>query len=115
MLRRLKGWFDYVRTPAVFPDRWQDRLFRGHVNVGPVTIYGANAMHWAVNAWFRGAYWCFHPTTRTFGARWPWYFYISRDATPSSATFAIGPGVWRKADEQGWWGRLVPSPFRRPR
>jgi hypothetical protein len=55
-------------------------------------IYGANAMHWAINVWWRGNYWCFHPSTRTFGGRWPWYFYISPDATPTRAIYGRGPG-----------------------
>lgn len=50
--------------------QWQDRLFRGHVSIGPVTIFGANAMYWAVNVQFRGTYWCFHPRTRTYGGLW---------------------------------------------
>jgi len=95
-------WWRYVTTPNIWPTRWQDRLFRGHVSFGDplnmgrgrgpsrVTIYGANAMHWAINVWVRGSYWCFHPTTRTFGGRWRWYFYISPDGTPCAATFHLG-------------------------
>jgi hypothetical protein len=89
-MARFIAWLRYVITPRSYPDRWQDRLFRGHVHWGPITIYGANAMHWAVNVWFRGAYWCFHPTTRTFGGKWRWYFYVSPDGTPARATFALG-------------------------
>lgn len=94
----LLAWVRFVVTPNTYPERWQDRLFMGHVSfrflwLWPVTIYGANAMHWAINVWFRDAYWCFHPTTSTFstkGHKWGWYFYISRDGTPSRATFALG-------------------------
>lgn len=72
-------------------ERWQDRIFVGHFNIGRrITIYGANAMHWAINVRIFGTYVCFHPTTRTFGARWPWYFYISPNATPWAATFKRG-------------------------
>jgi hypothetical protein len=73
--------------------RWQDRWFTGHVSfrllwLWPTTVYGANAMHWAINVHTkRWGYLCFHPTTRTFGGHWPWYFYVSRDATPCRATF----------------------------
>jgi hypothetical protein len=88
--RHFVRWLRYVITPNIYPPRWQDRLFRGHVRYGPLTIYGANAMHWAVNLWFLGHYWCFHPPTRTFGGRWPAYFYISKDATPQSACFVLG-------------------------
>lgn len=77
-----------------FRERWQDRIFTGHVSWfrGRVVIYGANAMHWALNVRFRGEWWCFHPTTRTFGHRWPWYFYISEDATPTTARVHWGRG-----------------------
>jgi len=89
-ITRLRRWLKYVTTPNAFPKRWQDRLFRGHVNIGPVTIYGANAMHYAVNIHFRKEWICFHPRTRTFGGKWPAYFYISRDATPQSARLHFG-------------------------
>jgi hypothetical protein len=93
-MNRLIAWVLYVVTPRAYPGRWQDRVFEGHVSFRflwflPITIYGANAMHWSINAWFLGAYWCFHPTTRTFGGRWLWYFYISPNATPWAATFAL--------------------------
>jgi hypothetical protein len=92
---RLLRWIRFVWR-GDFPQRWQDRVFQGHVSFGPVTIYGANAMHWAINVWWRGEYWCFHPTTRTFGGRWPWYFYVSRDATPHGARVLYGPGHARE-------------------
>lgn len=85
-------WARFVVTPNIWPSRWQDRLFQGHRRIGPVTVYGANAMHWAINVRWRGTYWCFHPTTRTFGGHWPWYFYVSPDATPQRATFKLGGG-----------------------
>ena len=57
-------------------------------------IYGFNAMHIAMNIRTRKwGYICFHPSIRCFGELWPWYFYLSPNATPQSATFAIGPGV----------------------
>lgn len=91
------AWVRFViRGDGGWPARWQDRLFRGHVSIGPITIYGANAMHWAINVRFRGSYWCLHPTTRTNGGYWPWYFYISPDATPRTATFKIGPRFARR-------------------
>ncbi len=71
------------------------KYLSGHVSAGPVTIYGHNAMHWAVNVESRWGYICFHPTTRTFGGWWPWYFYVSRDATPTRATVGFGPGFSR--------------------
>lgn len=87
---KLSRWWRFVRTPNTYPKRWQDRVFRGHVNIGPVTIYGANAMHWAVNVRIGDSWWCFHPRTHTFGTVWPWYFYISTDGTPHGATLKTG-------------------------
>lgn len=73
-----------------------DQLFTGHRTFGPrwfrVTVYGANAMHWALNVWCLGSFWCFHPNTRTYGYQWPWYFYRSPDATPARAVWGLGPG-----------------------
>ena len=79
--------------------RWQDEWFTGHVSLGRLTIYGANAMHWALNFWTRKwGYICFHPPTKTFGRKWSWYFYISRNATPGDAIWGIGPGFEKKQD-----------------
>lgn len=69
----------------------------GHVNVGRrLTIYGFNAMHVSFQFWTRRwGYICFHPPIPKWalGARWPWYLYISPNATPWAATFGIGPGI----------------------
>jgi hypothetical protein len=68
--------------------------FGGSFRMGPITFYGFNAMHVAVN--IRTRRWgtiCFHPTIRCFGVWWPWYLYLSPNATPWAATFAIGKGV----------------------
>ncbi len=77
-------------------ERWIDRIWRGHISWWRITIYGANAMHWAINIRMRRNYWCFHPTTRTFGGKWPWYFYVSPNATPWAAVFKLGPGSQRQ-------------------
>lgn len=89
-LIKLSRWIQFVVTPNVYPSRWRDRLFRGHVSIGPLTIYGANAMHWAVNMRVGDSWVCFHPRTRTFGTVWRWYFYVSSDATPQGAAFRRG-------------------------
>lgn len=93
MIERVIRWLRYVVTPRSYPARWQDRLFTGHVSLGPVVVYGANAMHWAVNVRALGHWWCWHPTTRTFGGHWPAYFYLSKDGTPSAACFTWRPGT----------------------
>lgn len=87
---KLFQWMKFVVTPNIYPKRWQDRVFTGSFRVGRVTVYGANAMHWAINIRGKRNWWCFHPRTRTFGAVWRWYFYISPDATPSSAVYRTG-------------------------
>lgn len=80
---------------------WFERHWRGHISIGRLTIYGFNAMHVAVNFWTRRwGYVCFHPTMKVFGHWWPWYFYVSPDATPSCSTFAVGPGI----RDEGWQG-----------
>jgi hypothetical protein len=68
------------------------RYLGGHITLGPLTIYGLNAMHVALNLETRWGWICFHPTWRVFGKWWPWYFYISSDATPYRARFGCGPG-----------------------
>lgn len=67
---------------------WWGNYFGGHLCIGPVTIYGENAMHWAVNIRTRRlGYVCFRLPFRCFGRWWPLYFYCSPDGTPQSATF----------------------------
>ena len=64
----------------------------GHFRVGPVIVYyGDNAMHWAINIRTRWGFLCAHPTVRC----WPWYIYLSPDATPDRATWGIGGKGWR--------------------
>lgn len=65
---------------------------REHWTVGPLTVYGFNAMHVALNLRTPWGYLCFHPPLiRTYGRTWPWYLYHSRDATPWDG-WGIGPG-----------------------
>jgi hypothetical protein len=74
-------------------DRWLEKHFGGHLCVGRrLTVYGWNAMHVAVNyRTRRWGYICFHPPLYWCGRWWPWYFYLSPNATPWAATFALGP------------------------
>ena len=68
---------------------WRN-VFGGHMNIGPITIFGENAMRWAVNIKTkRWGYVCFRLPFRCFGRWWPLYFYCSPDGTPTSATFII--------------------------
>lgn len=67
-----------------------ERRLSGHISIGPIVIYGFNAMHCAVNIRTdRFGYICFKPPTFVFGRWWPAYFYVSPDATPQSATFNL--------------------------
>jgi len=82
--------------------KWSNQKMKGYITVGPVTVYGINAMHIAVNVQTkRWGFVCFHPSLRFLGkyAPWmlgenfPWYFYLSPNAAPWASTFAIGPGI----------------------
>jgi uncharacterized membrane protein YwaF len=75
-----------------------ERYFGGHVSLGPLVLYGFNAMHVAANLKTPWGYVCVHPTVRVFGEWWPWYIYVSDDATPCRAKFLLGPGVkgWKR-------------------
>ena len=61
--------------------------------IGRVTFYPfRSAMHGAVNIQTkRWGFVCFKPPTRAFGKWWPWYFYLSPNATPWAATLLLGP------------------------
>lgn len=77
-----------------------ERHFGGHVSFSlfgkRVTIYGWNAMHIAIDIqWRRQKFICFHPPAYMFGTWWPWYLYVSADATPTNAFWGIGPGFNR--------------------
>jgi len=69
---------------------WWENFMGGHVSFGPVTIFGENAMHWAVNIKTkRWGYICFRLPLRCFGQWWPVYFYCSPNGTPWAATFKL--------------------------
>ena len=71
--------------------RWIEDKLAGHIRLGRMTIYGANAMHWAINiATKRWGYICFRLPFPCFGRWWPLYFYVSPNATPWAATFMLG-------------------------
>lgn len=75
-------------------NNWLEKHLGGHIHFWRVTIYGYNAMHVAINIYTkRWGYLCFHPTWKVFGHWWPWYFYVSPNATAWAATFKLGPGV----------------------
>ncbi len=74
-------------------ERWWIKHFGGHVNLGPVTVHGENAMHWGVTVWTRRwGFVCFRLPVRCFGRWWPLYLYASPNATPWASTFCLGEG-----------------------
>lgn len=80
---------------SVTLDRILDRALGGHINLGPVTIFGRNAMHWAVNIrTHRWGWVCFRLPFFCYGAWWPLYLYASPNGTPWAATFYVGGGRW---------------------
>ena len=71
-------------------DKLIEKLFGEHLNIGRLTIYGRNAMHFGVNYRRKdGNYVCFRLPLFCYGHWWSLYFYISPDATPHRATFCI--------------------------
>lgn len=76
---------------------WFENFMGGHVSFCGITIFGANAMNWAVNISTRWGYLCF---TLPVAARWrrnsmgqlhySWYMYLSPNCTPWAATWYIG-------------------------
>jgi len=88
-----------------FADRLRDgiesfaeRYLSGHLRLGPVMLYGANAMDWAVNVRLRtlGVTLCAKLPT----ARRGWYVYASPNGTPWAAVIGAGPGLERGVGER---------------
>jgi hypothetical protein len=78
MLKKLKNYFKY---------KW----LSGHIKMGRLTIYGRNGMHWGVTFWTnKYGYICTRLPLPCFRKWWPWYFYLSPNATPWASTFFIG-------------------------
>lgn len=75
------------------------KFFSGHFNIGKhVTVYGLNAMHWAVNIRTkRWGYICFRLPLPCFGKFPRLYFYVSPNATPWASTFCLGLGGKERA------------------
>ena len=62
----------------------------GHIDIGNVTIYGENAMHWGVEIKLRNGWLCFRLPFLCYGHWWKLYLYFSPNATPQRATFIWG-------------------------
>lgn len=71
-----------------------------------VTIYGANAMWFAVQFHTRRWGWIvFRPPT--WNPHFKWKFYASANGTPGCATFAIGPGISNEEKRRAWIRRQM--------
>lgn len=97
MSRGANRWTEYS-GPKYQIRKWLEKHLGGHITIKfgwyRLTIYGFNAMHVALELnTHRWGYVCFHPPLQILGWDWPWYFYVSPNATPSCSTFAIGPGM----------------------
>ncbi len=78
-----------------------ERKLSGHLSIGPVTVYGANAMHWAVNvSTHRWGYVCFRLPLPCCGRWWPLYLYCSPNATPWASTFFVGRDVFEHKQQR---------------
>lgn len=82
---------------------WFENFMGGHLCIGPITIYGANAMRWAVNIKTKKGYLCFtlpvpsRIRTNRDGYKWlDWYAYLSPNGTPWACTWYIG---WDKNEQ----------------
>jgi len=65
-----------------------ENFLGGHICIGPITIFGENAMHWGVDIRIkRWGFICFRLPFRCFKRWWPLYFYVSPNGTPQHATF----------------------------
>ena len=67
------------------------------MNIGRLTIYPReSAMHGAINIRTRRwGYVCIGLPMYSCGRWWPWFFYLSPNATPWAATLIVGPAHWR--------------------
>ena len=73
--------------------RFWSKFFGGHISIGGLTIFGSNAMDWAVNIRTKKyGMVCFTlpSITRFRGGKLNWYFYCSPNGTPWASTFYIG-------------------------
>ncbi len=87
-------WGIHRKYPAL---TWFENFMGGHVSFIGITIYGANAMNWAVNIKTGFGYFCFSlPVLSRLKKNcqgklfYDWYIYLSPDGTPDASTFYRG-------------------------
>lgn len=84
--RKIKNYFQY-------------KFMTGHINIGNLTLFGRNAMHWGGHLYTKKyGYICFRLPFTDDGRWFPLYLYFSPNATPWAATFMLG----RKAHMDDW-------------
>jgi len=88
--------FGFFGKKAKYPNlSWWENYFGGHVNIGRVTIFGENAMHWAVQIYTKkyGVI-VFTLPLRTLGRYWGCHIYFSPNGTPWASTFY--KSIWKE-------------------
>lgn len=87
---RMFGFFGKKAKYETFT--WWENFLSGHWNIGKITIYGANAMCWAVHIYTkRWGVICFTlPSIRRKRAKMGSYFYLSPNGTPWACTYYRG-------------------------
>jgi len=65
-------------------------FFKGHISIGRITVYGFNAMKFALNIKVSEKYLCVRPWVFENKFLWSPYLYLSPDGTPGSAVFGVG-------------------------
>ena len=86
---KMKIWGIHKKYPAF---SWWENFMGGHISIGPITIFGHNAMMWVVNIRTkRWGYICFTlPSIIRKLRKMGWYFYLSPNATPWASTYYRG-------------------------
>lgn len=88
-----------VRVISKIKYYFRYEFLSGHINIGKLTIYGRNAMHWGCTLYTKKyGYICWRLPFTCNGRWWPLYLYFSPNATPWAATFMLG----KKEDIDDW-------------
>jgi len=84
----MRIWGIHKTYPAL---SWWENFCGGFINIGRITVFGENAMHWTVRIYSKkyGTI-NFRLPFRCFGRWYPLYFYTSPNGTPWASTFYLG-------------------------
>jgi hypothetical protein len=67
---------------------WWENFMSGHISIGSLSIFGENAMHWAIELHTKKyGYICFTPPLKCFGKYQGCHLYFSPNGTPWAATY----------------------------